>query len=366
MRVLFVSGCPRGTMSAYQHRLDSLAAALREHGVHSDMCYADREGWILRGGIGRQLRTFARPMPWGEYDFFHAGASLMAFSVAWRRPARGARVTMDCHGLRYAEVDQQGPTTTWRRLGMPLLEAEERYAARWSDCCVTVSQPLLEHLAAWRGHRRRLSLVRNGVDLTTFVPATDTGKRAGPFTVAYAGGFQAYQAVDLLVEASKLLRDENAIRWRIIGFTPADAAIKQMMEREMPPGTELIDRCDRATLRRLLQECDLMTIPRRPHLACRVALPTKFAEYLAMAKPVLVNTVDETEQIVRQEGCGFVAAPEPADMARVIREALAISPERLAEMGRVGRAYVERELSWSVIGRRYKEFMESVLEDSHR
>jgi glycosyltransferase involved in cell wall biosynthesis len=109
-----------------------------------------------------------------------------------------------------------------------------------------------------------------------------------------------------------------------------------------------------------------MTIPRRPHLACRVALPTKFAEYLAIGKPVLVNTVDETEQIVREHGCGFVAAPDPADMTRAIREALATPHERLVDMGRCGRAYVERELNWSVIGRRYKEFMESVLQEGGR
>ena len=60
---------------------------------------------------------------------------------------------------------------------------------------------------------------------------------------------------------------------------------------------------------------------------------------------------------------GFVAEPDPSSMAEAIRTAAATSPQQMASMGRAGRDFVRRELSWSVIGRRYREFLESAMHE---
>jgi glycosyltransferase involved in cell wall biosynthesis len=40
-----------------------------------------------------------------------------------------------------------------------------------------------------------------------------------------------------------------------------------------------------------------------------MAFPTKFAEYVATGRPVIVTNVDETANFVQKFDCGFVCQP---------------------------------------------------------
>ena len=50
---------------------------------------------------------------------------------------------------------------------------------------------------------------------------------------------------------------------------------------------------------------------------------TKFAEYAALGRPILVTDVDETANFVRNYRCGFVSDPHPANLAKTLSEASA-------------------------------------------
>jgi len=359
MRVLFVSAFQENTGSAYEHRLDSLAKVLAENGVYTEKTHLILASRFLRGSGVAQIRAAWYPMPWEEFDFFHIGGSVVPAMLTLQRH-RGAKIVFDCHGLVHLEKILGNPRGL-ERIRAPILYQIERMSARRSDLCVTVSKPLLKVLEAWRGRSQGLALIRNGVDAETFAAsaAPSSGDRKHVFHVCYAGAFQSWQAVDLLVSAARELRANNHIRWRFIGFSEADQSLKQRMRRQLPDGSELIDRCDRDTLVRLLLECDLLVIPRKPYLACKVALPTKFAEFLAIGKPVLVNEVDETKDLVRQHRCGFVAQSHPKAIAEAILAAASIPPQRLIEMGQAGREFVQEELIWERIGAKYLSFLEA-------
>jgi len=341
-----------------EHREYCLIQALKDLGVHVDTLDVAKPGRILRGPLAGQFALRSRKMPWEAYDVFHVPAAIVAGSLAKHRK-RGAKVVFDCRGLRHAEIEMRGHRGLGR-LRAPLMRALERRAARRCDLCITVSKPLLDWLADVRGGDAGLEIIRNGVDADLFAPAPAERASDG-FLVGYAGQFQNWQAVDLLIGAATELAGETNIRWRIIGFRDADRDMKRRFAEALPPGAELLDRCDRTTLVGLLRECDLLTIPRKGYLACRVAMPIKFAEYLAMAKPVLVNTVDETRDIVRQAGCGFVAESNARAMADAIRRAARMPPEQIRAMGQAGRAHATTHLTWDVIGPRYKAFLEANL-----
>jgi len=341
-----------------EHREYCLMQALKDLGVHVDALDVLKDGRRLRRPLAGQFALRAGKMPWEAYDVFHVPAAIVAASLAkYRR--RGAKVVYDCRGLRYAEIAMRG-LRGLGRLRVPVMRALERRAAKRCDLCITVSGPLRDWLADVRGGAAGLEIIRNGVDADLFAPAPG-GRASDGFLVGYAGQFQNWQAVDLLIDAARLLADEPGLRWRIIGFRDADRDIKRRFAETLPAGAELIDRCDRETLSGLLGECDLLTIPRKPYLACQVAMPIKFAEYLALGKPVLVNTVDETQHIVRDVGCGFVAESDPRAMADAIRRAARTPPEQIRAMGQAGRDHATANLTWDVIGPRYKAFLEANL-----
>ena len=240
-------------------------------------------------------------------------------------------------------------------------------AYRRSDYYLVVSRPLEKRLIEEkRISADKIGLVRNGVDLELFSnpkskiqnPKLYGPREAGqPFTVCYAGGFQAWQGLDNLVGAVELLPDEN-VRLKIIGFTDKYADLKASIAGRLGDRVEMVDRVSQPELIAHLATADALVIPRSPHPAVEVAFPTKFSEYLALGKPVIVCNVDETARLVRENHCGLVSeSSDPQSLAETIRAASRLAPSELDQMGSNARCLAERELSWPVIGRNYVELL---------
>jgi glycosyltransferase involved in cell wall biosynthesis len=122
-----------------------------------------------------------------------------------------------------------------------------------------------------------------------------------------------------------------------------------------------VDKTDRLTMMKLLTSVAILIIPRSPHRALLHAFPTKFAEYAAMGRPIMVNDIDETADFVREYGCGFVSDPSPEAMAKTMEEAAKVPVETLFEMGNRGRKMAEENFSWEKIGDDYAELVRSVV-----
>src|SRR5207249_4902570 len=120
---------------------------------------------------------------------------------------------------------------------------------------------------------------------------------------------------------------------------------------------EMMNRVTQSELVSQLAAAHALIIPRPLHRAVDVAFPTKFAEYIALGKPVIVCDVDETARLVEQHHCGLVSKPNPAALAETIRAASNMSPAELARMGRNARSLAEQEFSWEHIGRTYAELL---------
>jgi glycosyltransferase involved in cell wall biosynthesis len=115
-----------------------------------------------------------------------------------------------------------------------------------------------------------------------------------------------------------------------------------------------------------LRSVAVFIIPRISHPALRHAFPTKFAEYAAMGRPIMVNDVDETADFVRKYDCGFVSDPSPEAMARTMEEVAKISSETLAEMGNHARSMAEENFSWQKIGDEYATLVRDIVARFHR
>ena len=200
------------------------------------------------------------------------------------------------------------------------------------------------------------SLLRNGVDLDLFRP-NPTPPPASPFIVAYAGGFQPWQGLDNLVQAFTRIDDPN-IKLRIIGFKSADLPFKQQLKALLGDKVELIDRVPQTDLIDLLTSAHVCAIPRAPHPAVRVAMPTKFGEYLGMGMPTLVCDVDETAAMVRQAHCGWVSEPTPEAIAATILNAASAPAAQLTTMRQNARRLAQQEFAWEVIWQRYAQLVE--------
>jgi glycosyltransferase involved in cell wall biosynthesis len=75
--------------------------------------------------------------------------------------------------------------------------------------------------------------------------------------------------------------------------------------------------------------------------------PQKLWEAMAAGTPVLASDLPGFRTIVTETGCGRLVDPtDPAAVARVLREMLALGPDGLRAMGEAGLAAAHATYNW--------------------
>ncbi len=357
MKVLFLSTQNRidRSRSAYTHRLEKLFRALQKLAIQTEF-------------VSLQDKHFGRPilaqplnLPYlrkkiTNCDFIHAGDDAAYVAALWK-PFTKARIIHDVHGDTVSEAQLKWKVSHSLHTGHMFLQSwiTNAISFRHADHFLTVSKPMQQWLMAEKNILpHRMCLIRNGVDLELFSP--QPYKLTNRFTVCYAGGFQDWQGINTLINAVELL-PKNDVLLKIIGFTKRQTTLKSAIAERLGDRVELVDRVSQRGLISQLTDVHVLIIPRFNHPAIKVALPTKFAEYLALGRPVIVCNVDETAHIVRKHRCGLVSEPSPDALAETIQLASNLTQVELEKMGDNGRCMVESEFSWDVIGRKYADFL---------
>jgi glycosyltransferase involved in cell wall biosynthesis len=177
----------------------------------------------------------------------------------------------------------------------------------------------------------------------------------GKKVFVYVGTRAYYHGLDTLIEAATLLRDRSDIAFLMIGDGPERKRLKQMSASRgltnvifgQSPYEEMdqlysIAYASIATLREMDVAKGMRLSKVFPSLSCGV--------------PVIYAGIGEAAELLEVNRCGLVVQPEqPALLAQAVSRLASDEPLR-DDMGRAGRALVEREYSWSsIIGGWVKE-----------
>ncbi len=142
--------------------------------------------------------------------------------------------------------------------------------------------------------------------------------------------------------------------------------VKMEIRKSLGEKAILLDWMPKTELLAELRRSDVLIIPADAStcelLENRVlAFPTKFAEFLALAKPVIVTSIDETSKIVERFDCGFVCEPTARSIAETILRAKQTPNDVLLRKGLNGRQFAEDELDMKSICRKYLLFLNRIL-----
>ena len=360
VRGLVVSGESSKDESAYTHRVMNLARCLEERSIPCDFFYPGETPWLSTWTTASLFMLGRLPML-RQYDFLYTGCEEAGQSLFFCRPFLKGPIIYDIHGDIEAQSALEREIASQGVRKKPALRVKivSWMAMACADYVVTVSDLHTDALIRRGVPPDRVGIIRNGVDLGLF--GYQPMLSVPEFTFGYAGEFQGWQGIDNLIGAFEMVRDES-IRMLLVGFTPQYEHLKNRLADRFGNRVKLVDRTDRETLVRLLARTGVLIIPRIDHPAIRHAFPTKFAEYAATGRAIMVNDVDETAAFVRKYRCGFVSDCSPEAMAAVMEQAARTPVEELTAMGRRARSMAQENFSWPIVGEAYADLVREVVQ----
>ena len=266
------------------------------------------------------------------------------------------------------------------RPAIRLAERLERFLYRRAARLVAVT-PGMRHLMLERGIPfHRIELVPNGADLESFTPAATGGGASGDSaapgrpvsgdpaapgdgkrTVLYSGTHGLVHGMEVIVDAADLLRDDDRIRFLMVGDGVAKDGLIAEARRRSLANVEFAPSRQPRDLADAIRDADVCLATTTGGEFSSGTIPVKVFDYMACAKPVVAAVSGDARDVINASGGGIVVEPGDArGLSDAIRNLLA-DPGACETLGARGREFVSREYSRERLAERMDDVVTSVV-----
>ncbi|MFO8003045.1 glycosyltransferase family 4 protein [Thioalkalivibrio sp.] len=297
-----------------------------------------------------------------RYDYVHAHEE----SVFWCRflnPVFRFRLAYDMHSSLPQQLTNFGFTRN--RLVIGTFRWLERSALKTSEAVITICPDLRDYALEAGVDPQRLFLIENSIfdevrlagEGTEASPEdsepTHIPSASGP-RVVYAGTFEAYQGLDILVRAFALvLKRQPGAQLLLVGGRPDQIEELQRLARDVNAGERCVftGRVSKSAAMRLLESADVLVSPRSEG----TNTPLKVYEQLASGKPLVATNIWSHTQVLNEDVC-FLVEPEPDSMAQGLLRAVT-DPETAGQRVQAARKLYSTAYSRPVYEQKVHDFL---------
>jgi glycosyltransferase involved in cell wall biosynthesis len=274
-----------------------------------------------------------------------------------------ARLVHEVHDLWPLSPVELSGMSPWHPFALICQSAEDA-AYRHSDAVVSMLPKVHAHMAGRGLDLKKLSIVPNGISPEEWAAqpeplradvdqALEAARRAGAVIVGYAGSTGLPNALDVLLDAARLLAD-RPLRFVLVGDGHERERLAARIADEGLTHMALLPPIPKAQVPAFLAAIDIAYLgwQRQPLYRFGIA-PNKLMDYMMAARPVL-HSVEAGNDPVAESGCGLTVAPEsPEEVAHGLRQLAALSPSERRQLGERGRAHVLQRHAYPVLARQF-------------
>ena len=266
---------------------------------------------------GRLART-------GRFDLLHTHEEA-GFHGAWLAPRVGLPHVYDMHSSLPQQFANFGRFNV--RPVVAVFDRLERYTLAGAAGVIAICPELRDHVVA-RGYRGPIAMIENTLDFDppALGPADRSELRrrlgvADARVVLYTGTLEAYQGLDLLIDAAPLVRAAAPdVRFVLVGGS--EAQIAELRRRAEARGV--------ADAIVFVPAVPPEEVPRYHHAAdvlvtCRsrgTNTPLKIYQYLRAGKPIVATAIRSHTQVL-DAACAELVEPTPQAIANGVIHVLA-------------------------------------------
>ncbi len=289
-----------------------------------------------------------------RYDLIFSHEEAALFGTALGR-LRGIPHVYDMHSSLPQQLENFQFTRS--RFWIRIFQSIESFVLKNSASIIVICPDLLNQVrAAGQGHKA--VLLENFLDFDPpRISAAERQRMRSTYAreeekiVLYAGNFQPYQGIPLLLEAAARLKDDP-VRFLLVGDNPEAVAHMRALADELGIGgrVRFTGQVPPDRIPLFLQLADGLVSPR----LSGTNTPLKIYSFLKSGKP-LVATALRTHTQVLDDRIAFLVEPDARSLAEGLKQAL-FTPQG-AERAQAARARAEAEYTFA----RYRVKMAEIL-----
>ena len=244
-----------------------------------------------------------------------------------------------------------------------IMQMAENFAYKYSDCVVSLLGNAKEHMIRHGLLPYKFLHIPNGFDRDEFenmqeeVPDYHLKllgmlKSEGSILIGYAGGHGPSNTLNTLIDAARLCKSNNKIKFVLVGSGPVKDEL-QMDSKDLS-NVFFLDPVSKKSIPKLLLLFDILYIGGVKSILHKYGIsPNKLIDYMLAAKPVLLSA-DVEDDLVERIKCG-ITVPAEDDLAifNAIQKFLDMSEEKRKEMGERGQKYTKSELDYEILAAKF-------------
>jgi glycosyltransferase involved in cell wall biosynthesis len=259
-------------------------------------------------------------------------------ALAVRRRTGGVLVTW-VQDLWPQSLQVTGHVRSPRVLGA--VAAVVRWLYRRNDLILVQSQGFVPIVAAMAGSTPVEYHPNPGEQAFMAPPGTTAALELQPgFNVVFAGNLGTVQALDTVLAAAGLLREEPDVRFVLIGSGSHGEWLEREVRRLGLTNVQLPGRFAPQDMPSILAQASALLVSLTRDTTLSQTVPSKIQAYLASGRPMIASLDGEGARVVKEACAGPVCPAEDAPaLANAVRALHALSPEERAGLGRAGRSY---------------------------
>jgi glycosyltransferase involved in cell wall biosynthesis len=196
-----------------------------------------------------------------------------------------------------------------------------------------------------------IDVVYNWCDETQ-IPQSPTGpeQRTGDqaFRILYAGNIGTVQALDVVLDAARILAERAvAVDFIVAGSGVDLPRLRARQARENIANVRFVGAMPREAMPRLYEEADALLLHLRDDPLSRIGIPQKTQMSLAVGRPILVGVRGDTSALVSEAGAGVAFEPESGtSLADAVATLVRMSPAERDRLAGAGRRFYNERLSF--------------------
>ncbi len=306
--------------------------------------------WLLRGRKFDVIFVYA-PSPILQ--------AIPAIFLGW---LKGCPVVLWVQDLWPASLSATGYVRN--QIVLNLVERVVRFIYRHVDLLLVQSEAFIGPVSALASGTP-VKYYPNSVDESFSVPSITVvpvvpGLGSG-FSVMFAGNIGTAQAVEVIVEAAALLKEQMDIHFVVLGDGSRREWMLQEAKKRGLENLHLPGRFPVETMPGFMQQASVLLVTLADQEIFSFTIPSKVQAYLAAGRPILACLNGEGASLVAASGAGLTAPAEDGKaLAAAILQLYRMSPQEQEAMGAKGRLYYAQHFSHDMLADQLIGILQSV------